>query len=132
MFYLLNDKKIIIVVWSIAKKNMASFANIGTLFCSLILLLVFTADNSSVFACSGGGDSTKVTDDSTTSKPPVKDTTDNTSDANINRIFNTGCQYDEFDCNDNSGCYTEAQKCDGTAHCTDNTDEDSHHCGMVW
>ena len=103
---------------------MASFANIGTLICSLILLLVFTADNSGVFACSGGGDST-------TSKPPVTDKPDNTSDANINRIFNTGCKYDEFDCNDNSGCYTEAQKCDGTDHCTDRTDEDSHHCGMV-
>ena len=83
---------------------MASFANIGKLFCPLILLLVFTTDNSGVFACSGGGgDSTK----------------------------NTGCKYDEFDCNDNKGCYTEAQQCDGTDHCADKSDEDSHHCGMV-
>ena len=83
---------------------MASFANIGTLFCSLILLLVFTADNSGVIACSGGGgDSAKT----------------------------TGCKYGEFHCNDNSGCYTEAQKCDKTDHCHDKSDEDSHHCGKM-
>ena len=76
---------------------MASFADIGTLFCSLILLLVFTADNSGVIACSGGG----------------------------------GCKYGEFHCNDNSGCYTEAQKCDKTDHCHDKSDEDSHHCGKM-
>ena len=80
---------------------MAPLANIGT----LIALLVFTTNNYGVFACSGGGGSAGSGD--------------------------SGCKYSEFECNDNSACYTDDQKCDGTDHCDDKSDEDSHHCGMV-
>ena len=35
----------------------------------------------------------------------------------------------EHVCNDNKKCYTQAQQCDGTMDCDDNTDEDAGHCG---
>ena len=80
---------------------MAPLASIGT----LIALLVFATKNYGVLACSGGGGSASNDD--------------------------SGCKYSEFECNDNSACYTDDQKCDGTDHCDDKSDEDSHHCGMV-
>ena len=72
----------------------------GTIFCSVSLLLMFMSGDYGAFACSGSS-----------SKEAI-------------------CNYGEFECNDNSGCYTEKQKCNQVDDCTDGSDEDSHHCGI--
>ena len=86
---------------------MAFLSNVGKLFYAATVFLVLTADNSGVFGYHRGG-------------------------SKQNGVGGSGtCKYSEFECNDNSGCYTDAEKCDGRKDCTDGSDEDSHHCGTI-
>ena len=65
---------------------MAFLSNLGKLFYTATVFLVLTADNSGVFGYHRGG-------------------------SKQNGIGGSGtCKYSEFECNDNSGCYTDAEK----------------------
>ena len=81
-------------------------ANIGSLpqiVATSVLIFLVTIEKDVVLGCSGGPSTAVSTD--------------------------VSCEYGDFSCDDGKSCYTEQQKCDGTKHCADNTDEDNHHCG---
>ena len=81
-------------------------ANIGSLpqiVATSVLIFLVTIEKDVVLGCSGG---------------PSK----------AGSIICTG-KYGEFPCDDGKSCYTDKEKCDGTIHCADSSDEDNHHCG---
>ena len=86
---------------------------------SILLLILLTAENELVSGCSSSNKDAETENETET---------DNELRTGFKGI---SCPYGEHECNDGKGCYTNAQKCDGTNDCKDGSDEDNHHCGKI-
>jgi hypothetical protein len=78
---------------------MANIGSLAQILAASTFIFLVTIEKGIVLGCSGGGSS------------------------------DVSCKYGDFPCDDGKKCYTEKEKCDGTKHCADNSDEDNHHCG---
>ena len=85
---------------------MAIIDSLGPVVATSIFIFLVTIDKGVVLGCSGG--------------PEVLEPSS----------FNCS-KYGEHPCDDEKGCYSEDQRCDGKNDCLDKSDEDHHHCGSL-